>query len=147
MKRKPLLIGIIDDDTINQFTLVRIINQHKLAEKTLSFSDGEEALQFLIDTIPTKENIPDIIFLDNNMPVMDGWQFIEEYANLETEIKKKILIVMISASENPVDIERAKKINQISDYIIKPLRLEEVKGVINNLEKFLAAKKFTTIGY
>lgn len=88
MITKPLLIGIIDDDEIYQFTLARIINHHKLAEKILTFSDGEKGIQFLIENIHTKENIPDIIFLDNNMPIMDGWQFIEEYATLETEIKK-----------------------------------------------------------
>lgn len=132
MITKPLLIGIIDDDEIYQFTLARIINHHKLAEKILTFSDGEKGIQFLTENIHTKENIPDIIFLDNNMPIMDGWQFIEEYATLETEIKKKVTIFMVSSSVNPLDIKRAKKINQITDYIIKPIKLDDVKGVIDD---------------
>ncbi len=137
MISKPLLIGIIDDDEVYQFTLTRIIKHHKLAERVLSFSDGEIALQFLTDNITTKENIPDVIFLDSNMPIMNGWQFIEEYANLETEIKKKVFIFMVSSLVNPAEVERARKINQISDYVIKPSRLEEVKEIIDNLEKFL----------
>ncbi len=66
------------------------------------------------------------------MPIMDGWQFIDEYASIKTEIKKKIVIFMLSSSVNPIDIERASKINEISDYIIKPMKLEEVKMYFDN---------------
>ncbi len=134
---RPLLIGIIDDDDIYQFTLTRIISRYKLASKTLSFSDGEKAIEFLTDNISIEENIPDVIFLDNNMPIMDGWQFIEEYVKMETNIKKKVLIFMVSSSVNPIDIEKAKNINQISDYFIKPVSLEDINGVFDNLEKYL----------
>ncbi|AUC81471.1 response regulator [Lacinutrix sp. Bg11-31] len=133
MKKNLPLIGIIDDDKIYQFTLTRIINKHKFAREILSFLDGELALDFLSDNISTLGNIPDLIFLDSNMPIMDGWQFIEEYAILETQIKKKIKIFMVSSSVDPIDIERANKINQISDYIIKPITLDEVKRVIDTL--------------
>jgi CheY-like chemotaxis protein len=88
MLRKRPLIGILDDDKIYQFTLTRIINHNKQAERIITFSDGEKAIQYLTDNIATNENIPDIIFLDANMPIMDGWQFIEEYVRIETEIKK-----------------------------------------------------------
>ena len=81
MIRKLPLICIIDDDKIYQFMLTRIINNNKQAERIITFSDGEKAIQYIIDNKATNENIPDIIFLDTNMPVMDGRQFIEEYAN------------------------------------------------------------------
>jgi CheY-like chemotaxis protein len=132
MIRKLPFIGIIDDDKIYQFTLMRIINDNKQAEKIITFSDGEKAIHYLTDNKATNENIPDIIFLDVNMPIMDGWQFIDEYASIKTEIKKKIVIFMLSSSVNPIDIERASKINEISDYIIKPMKLEEVKMFFDN---------------
>ncbi|MGK0447642.1 response regulator [Patiriisocius sp. Uisw_017] len=132
MIRKLPFIGIIDDDKIYQFTLMRIINDNKQAEKIITFSDGEKAIHYLTDNKSTNENIPDIIFLDVNMPIMDGWQFIDEYASIKTEIKKKIVIFMLSSSVNPIDIERASKINEISDYIIKPMKLEEVKMFFDN---------------
>lgn len=136
MTKTPLLISIIDDDEIHQFMLTRIINTHKLADKILSFPDGEKAYHYLRDNISIEENIPDVIFLDNSMPIMDGYQFIEEYAKLENEIKKKVLIFMVSSSVNEIDIDRAKKINQISDYFIKPIETEEVKEILENLENF-----------
>jgi CheY-like chemotaxis protein len=134
MIRKRPLIGILDDDKIYQFTLTRIINHNKQAERIITFSDGEKAIQYLTDNIATNENIPDIIFLDANMPIMDGWQFIEEYANIKTEIKKKVVIVMWSSSVNPINIERASKISEISKYIIKPMKLEEVKRFFDDFE-------------
>jgi CheY-like chemotaxis protein len=134
MIRKRPLIGIVDDDIIFQFILTRVINYNKQAEGIITFSDGEKAIQYLIDNKATNENIPDIIFLDSNMPIMDGWQFIEEYASIKTEIKKKVVIVMWSSSVNPINIERASKISEISKYIIKPMKLEEVKMVFDDFE-------------
>jgi CheY-like chemotaxis protein len=137
MIRKKPLICIIDDDNVYQFLLTRIINQNNLAENIITFSDGEEALQYLTDNKATNEKIPDAIFLDANMPIMDGWQFIEEYANIKTEIKKKVVIFMLSSSVHPIDIERASKISKISDYILKPINLEGINRVFENLETLL----------
>jgi CheY-like chemotaxis protein len=137
MIRKRPLIGIIDDDEIYQFTLTRIINHNKQAERVITFSDGEKAIQYLTDNKAINENIPDIIFLDLNMPIMDGWQFMEEYASVKTEIKKKVNIFMWSSSVNPIDIERASEISEISDYIIKPIKLEDVKIFFEKLETLL----------
>tara|TARA_R110000787_G_scaffold246766_4_gene352510 strand:- start:8844 stop:9257 length:414 start_codon:yes stop_codon:yes gene_type:complete len=137
MIRKRPLIGIIDDDEIFQFTLTRIINHNKQAEKVITFSDGEKAIQYLTDNKAINENIPDIIFLDLNMPIMDGWQFMEEYASVKTKIKKKVNIFMWSSSINPIDIERASKICEISDYIRKPMELTDVKSFFEKLEALL----------
>ena len=134
MIRKRPLIGIIDDDQIYQFTLTRIINDNKQAERIITFSDGEKAVQYLNENKDTNENIPDIIFLDANMPIMDGWQFIEEYTSINTEIEKKVVIIMWSSSVNPIHIERASKISEISEYIIKPMKLEEIKRFFDSLE-------------
>jgi len=132
---KPYTVCIIDDDEIYQFVATRTIEVLKLAEKILVFSDGEQAIKFLIDNIANNENIPDVIFLDINMSIMDGWQFLEEYVNLKPRIEKKIPIYMVSSSVDPVDLERAKKISEISDYIIKPLTPEYLKAIIDDLKK------------
>ncbi len=130
---KPFIICIVDDDNVYQFTTTRAIETHKLAKKILVFSDGEEAIQFLMDNIANKEHLPDVIFLDINMPIMDGWQFLEEYVMLKPKIGKKITIYMISSSVDPVDLARAKKISEISDYIVKPINPEMLKEIINLL--------------
>ena len=127
MIRKRPLICIIDDDEIYQFLLTNIINSNKLAEEIITLSNGEKAIQYLSNNRAIDENIPDVIFLDVNMPIMDGWQFIEEYAGIKKEIKKKIVIIMFSSSLNLIDIERARKINEISDYIVKLIKLEDIE--------------------
>jgi CheY-like chemotaxis protein len=137
MLEKLPLIGIIDDDKIYQFMLTRLIKNNMLSERIVTFMDGEKAIQYLSENKADTKNIPDIIFLDINMPIMDGWQFLEEYANIKEELKKKIVIIMLSSSVNPIDIERANKITEIADYIVKPIKSEELKRVFDSLETFL----------
>ena len=132
MVKKLPIIGIIVDDTIYHFILTSIINKNKLAESILSFLDGEKAIQYLTENKMNNEKIPDVLFLDVNMPIMDGWMFIEEYARIKTDITKKTLVFMLSSSANPIDIERAEKISEISNYIIKPINLEEVKIIFDS---------------
>jgi CheY-like chemotaxis protein len=134
MVKKLPIIGIIDDDKIYHFILTSIINKNNLAESILSFLDGEKAIQYLRDNKTHNEKIPDVLFLDVNMPIMDGWMFIEEYARIKMNITKKILVFMLSSSANPTDIERADKISEISNYIIKPQNLEEVKMIFENYD-------------
>ena len=129
MVKELPLIGIIDDDTIYQFILTSIINKNKLAKNILSFSDGERAIEYLTNNKMKKEKIPDILFLDVNM-------FIEEYAAIKKDITKKITVFMLSSSVNPIDIERAGEISEISKYIIKPIKFEEVKIIFENHEIF-----------
>jgi two-component SAPR family response regulator len=137
MIRKQPLIGIIDDDKIFQFTLGRVINHNKQAERIITFSDGEKAIQYLTNNKRIPENIPDIIFLDVNMPNINGWQFMEKYASIKADIKKKATIFMWSSSLNLIDIERASKISEISDYTIKPIKLEGVRRFFEKLESLL----------
>jgi CheY-like chemotaxis protein len=133
--KKPFIICIIDDDEVYQFTVTRNLQSQQLAKKILVFSDGEEALNFLSANIGNAAEVPDIIFLDINMPIMDGWQFLEEYVHLKPRIGKKITLYMVSSSVDPADTERAKKIAEISDYIVKPITPDQLKVIVEALEK------------
>ncbi|KOY87276.1 transcriptional regulator [bacterium 336/3] len=115
------VLYIIDDDKIYHFTIKKTIQQIDIANNLLSFYNGEEAINFLDEAISNSQNMPDVILLDINMPVMDGWQFMESYVLLKPRIGKKIQIYMVSSSVYEEDIERAKSISDISDYIIKPI--------------------------
>lgn len=132
---KPFIICIVDDDEIYKFTMKRMIEINQLAKKLLIFSDGEEAINFMIDNVANSVDLPDVIFLDINMPIMDGFQFMEEYVKLKPTVGKKITIYMVTSSVDSVDIDRAKSISEISDYIIKPIKSEELKIIIQNLEQ------------
>ena len=90
-------------------------------------------LEFLIDNLDNNEELPDVIFLDINMPIMDGFQFMEEYARIKPKLNKKITIYMVSSSVDPVDMERAKNITEISDYIIKPIKAGQLQEIMANL--------------
>lgn len=120
------LVCIIDDDKIYRFTTEKYIHMLKLASRVLSYSDGEEALDFLKQNTYREENLPDIIFLDVNMPIMDGWDFLEEYRELAPRLPKRITIYMVSSSIDIRDRERAQQITDISDFIVKPITEEQL---------------------
>ena len=124
---------IVDDDSIYRFTMVKALESTKLPMEIMAFSDGEEAINFMLDNLEQDSVFPDVIFLDIDMPVMDGFQFMEEYIKIKPRVGKKITIYMVSSSLDPVDIERAKKISAISDYIVKPISLNRLKTIIEDL--------------
>ncbi|MEM0516799.1 response regulator [Aequorivita flava] len=125
-------ICIIDDDSIYQYAITATIKAYKLAENVLVFSDGEEALDFIRENAENNDNLPDIILLDINMPVMDGFQFIDEYKLIKPRMEKKIVVYMVSSSVDPQDIEKAKAISEIADYIIKPIRPKELASIVSS---------------
>ncbi len=132
--KNSVVISIVDDDDIYRYSVLRTLKEEKLTKKILVFSDGEEALDFMLDNIANSQKLPDVIFLDINMPIMDGFQFMEEYVKIKPKVGKKITVYMISSSVNPVDIERSKSISEISDYIIKPIETEKLVAIIKEVE-------------
>jgi|SRR5690606_33774267 len=130
---KPFIICLIDDDDIYQFTFTRGLKVNDVAKKILVFSDGEEAIDFMVDNVANTEVLPDVIFLDINMPVMDGWEFLEEFVKLKPKVGKKITIYMVSSSVDPADVDRAKTISDVSDYLIKPVGEDTLTQIIENL--------------
>lgn len=78
-------------------------------------------------------NLPDVIFLDVRMPVMDGWEFMKEFAEIKSQLGKKISIYMISSSIDASDIDRAKKIPDVIDYIFKPVDVNRLEEIFSNL--------------
>lgn len=97
------------------------------------FSDGEEAIEFFEANTKSTDKLPDVVFLDINMPIMDGWDFLEEYVKLKPSIEKKITIYVVSSSVHPEDIERATKISEVSDYLIKPVSADETRQILDKV--------------
>ncbi|GAA4231731.1 response regulator [Postechiella marina] len=131
---KKYNICIVDDDEIYQFTISKMLKTFNFGDKIISFEDGEEALHYMMDNLNNEKELPDVIFLDINMPIMDGFQFMEEYVKIKPKLSKIVTIYMVSSSVDPVDIERARKIAEISDYIIKPIKPGELKTIIESIE-------------
>ncbi|GAL61175.1 two-component response regulator [Algibacter lectus] len=135
MMNTPVNICIVDDDDIYQFTVVKTLELLEFEKNIKVFSDGEEALEFLLSNLNQNDELPDVIFLDINMPIMDGYQFMEEYVKIKSKLGKKTVIYMVSSSVDPVDIEKAKRISDISDYIIKPIEPGKLKSIMEQLIK------------
>jgi CheY-like chemotaxis protein len=134
------LLCVIDDDDVYQFTVKKMVQKTGVANKIISFRDGEKAILFFEEIIQksNKDEFPDVILLDINMPIMDGWEFIENYLLLKPKIGKKILIYMVSSSVHEADLVKANSISEISDYIVKPITRENMFEIVKKLQETVA---------
>jgi two-component system, chemotaxis family, chemotaxis protein CheY len=130
MKTKSPIIALVDDDKIFQLTSARMIQALQLSQDVLQFENGEEALQYLRENADLPENLPDYIFLDINMPYVDGWMFLADYSTLKAAFRKEIQIFMISSSIDSRDIIRAQKNSDVRDYVIKPVTPEKFREMV-----------------
>lgn len=132
MKHSKSLI-LIDDDEIVVYLTQKIVSQNDLVELIKVFNNGKDAIDYLKENINNPELLPEIIFLDLFMPIMDGWEFLDEYITLRPRMGKSITIYIISSSVSPTDINRAKKYSEVSDYIIKPVTKTHFLDILKNL--------------
>jgi CheY-like chemotaxis protein len=131
METKAPIIALVDDDKVFQITASRTLKAAQLSDKILQFDNGEEALDFLRDHARESETLPDYIFLDINMPFVDGWMFLDDYADLKTNLSKPIEIFMVSSSIDPRDMDRARQNVNVRQYIIKPVTREKFIELLN----------------
>ena len=133
MPQQNLNIFLVDDDHIYQFTAKKTLESMGLTDRVSIFPDGEKAIAFIKDHLSNPDELPDIIFLDINMPVMDGWQFIDEFQKLQ--LPKKVSVYMVSSSVDENDMRRSKEFGVIDDYIIKPVGRTRFQELFSTLEK------------
>ena len=126
-------MAVIDDDEVFTFLTSKAIEKTNLVEVIKVFVNGLDALNFLKENVGNPEELPEIIFLDLSMPIMDGWQFLEEYIKLNPKIGKKIVIYICSSSISPDDINKAKEISAVTDYIIKPVSKDMLAEILTKL--------------
>ena len=124
-------ICLIDDDRIYQFTAKRIIELVNPLQKVLVFSNGKEAIDFFSQQTLSNEHLPDVIFLDINMPVMNGWEFLEAYSNVKSGLEKEICIYMVSSSVDEKDKIRSKSFD-VKDFIEKPIDKETMVEILRS---------------
>lgn len=127
MRRKLNCILLVDDDPDDNFYHQIIITEMDIAHKLDIVSNGIEALKYL-----KKENQtpPELIFLDINMPRMNGWEFLEEYKKLDAQAKASVVIMILTTSSNPDDIKKAKQIQDVSGIETKPLNKETLAEIL-----------------
>ena len=126
-------IYLIDDDETFRFLTKDIIASTNIPVKIKEFEYGKKALEQLEKNAKNPDKLPDVIFIDLYMPVMDGWQFLEEYASIINKLQKKIRLYFFSSSISPHDIEKARLLKLITDFIIKPIDDHKFLDIVKNL--------------
>lgn len=124
-------IFIIDDDPITVYGIKKILNSVALCEHIYEFKNGQTAIDEIKKMMVENSTLPELIFLDINMPVMDGWEFLEEFINLP--IAKNININIVTSSIDHYDKEKSENFRSMTHHPIafnsKPIRRSEIMEI------------------
>lgn len=129
--QKINLVYVVDDDPLYIFSMKKLLKISEFCHNPLFFKNGQEALDSITPNVSYDENLPDIIFLDISMPLMNGWQFLDQLVQLP--IQKHIKIYIVSSSIDPSDMEKSQFYSIVTDYIYKPITIDK----ITNLKQLL----------
>ena len=132
---KPLdLILLIDDDETTNYLNHRLLTKMKVAHRIDVVTNGEEALSYLQEACSTDDgdttSCPDLMFVDIKMPVMDGFEFLDEYEKAALEMKKNTVVMMLTSSASFYDLERLKKYKEVERHVSKPLTEQDVRELL-----------------
>ena len=123
-------IFLIDDDSLVNFLNQEIIKDSYPDLKVRSFESATDALEDIKENIKTSHfSLPQLILLDINMPVMDGWEFLDEFNQLPKNLTKDCKVIMHTSSIDPRDIEKAKTYSAVIDYVTKPLNIQTLSKI------------------
>jgi CheY-like chemotaxis protein len=126
-------VMLVDDNDTDNFIHKRVIELTGFSKNIIVKNSGKSALDYLEDNKLNPQLLPDIIFLDINMPIVDGFVFLFEYENFPDDLKAKCKIVILSSSDNKRDIDRIVDNEYVINFITKPLSDE----ALNKLKKEL----------
>ena len=124
-------VFIIDDDPIHQRIAQIMITKHRIFDEYISFTEAANGLKFLGENHDKIDLLPDVILLDLNMPVMDGWDFLEGFDKIKNGLAKKIRIFIVSSSVDEKDISRSQTYTDVKGFISKPLTPDIIRKTIN----------------
>ena len=123
---------LIDDNEIDNLINQKMIEAAVVAQNIFTHTSARSAIEFLknVEGLDVADKVlPDVIFLDIDMPLMDGFQFLDEFEKLSNGVKKKSKIIMLTSSINPQDFARSKKYVSVKQYMNKPLTSESIANL------------------
>jgi CheY-like chemotaxis protein len=132
MQKKLKCVMLIDDDEPTNILNKMVVEEMDCTERIKVIPNAKQALEYLkvISTNNREQCIPELIFLDINMPAMDGWEFLAEYEKLSEEQKRKAIVVMLTTSFNPENRLRAMQIESVAAFRNKPLTVEILSEIL-----------------
>ena len=120
-------VFVVDDDKVYHFILKKLFIKNNLNISPSFYLNGLEAIEVIKSKINSGTNLPDLILLDINMPIMDGWQFLDEFKKNDKCTTEKTTIYLVSSSDSVSDLNKAKEYqDQIKDYFFKPMTAEDL---------------------
>jgi len=122
-------VCVIDDDLIYSIAVKHIIKRSEISTSTLFFKNGQAALDFFQQNHTDVASLPDVILLDLNMPILDGWQFLDKYEALVNKFAKLIPVYIVSSSVDEDEYLKAKTFHTVKDFIVKPITVERLQEI------------------
>lgn len=122
------LVYIVEDDTIACYVITMELSRHNEYQHSETYKNGEEAMEALVQKIKSNEALPDLILLDINMPIMDGWEFLEEFSRMPCS--KEITVIILTSSINPEDREKAKRYKGVKGFMSKPITKDKLDQIL-----------------
>jgi CheY-like chemotaxis protein len=132
--KKIDLLCVIDDDPIYTFLIKRVIDEAEVSLKSIFFKNGREALNYFTEHKDDSEKLPQLVLVDINMPILDGWQFMDGFAALATTFPKNITVYISSSSTDEDDFQRALETPHVLELIPKPISSELLRELVVKLE-------------
>ncbi|BAV07906.1 Response regulator receiver domain-containing protein [Filimonas lacunae] len=129
------LTFLVDDDAAYLYGIRKLIEYHHLCDKVVPFENGQQAMDYIRTHMDDASMLPDYILLDLEMPVMDGWQFMEEFMLIEPLMARKVTVYIVSSSIDERDKQKAKSISAITDYLVKPMNTQSLREVFQFVEE------------
>lgn len=124
---------LIDDDKIFTYLVSKQMKLVNFCESLLIFNDGDEALKSLRKIMETPDHLPSVILLDINMPVLDGWQFLDEF--IKFKIARKVTVYILSSSIDQADYIKANTYKEVSNFYVKPITNENLAEMLDDMER------------
>ena len=124
-------VFVVDDDKVFHFIIKKLFSKNNIDISPSFYLNGLEAIEEIKEKINSGNTLPDLILLDINMPIMDGWQFLDEFRKTRIVTQgERTTIYLVSSSDSISDINKAKEYqDQIKDYFFKPMTLEDLQKI------------------
>jgi CheY-like chemotaxis protein len=145
LNKKPHeLVMLIDDSFIDNFVNKKVISRYGFADEVIEFAKAKDALEFLDNLKNDSEAIiPAFLFLDLEMPEINGFEFLDAFELLSDKVKENLNIVVLTSMVNPSHIQVCRKYKSVLTFLHKPL----MKGNLDAMDKMLSEKKFKLVKY